>query len=71
MYGRGYARRTEALVDELDLSERVHWTDFVPQSEVSANLMAADLCVLPYRDGISFRRGSLLACLAGHIVPEK
>lgn len=59
-----YARRMEALIEELGLSQRVHWTDFVPESEVSASLMAVDLCVLPYRDGISFRRGSLLACLA-------
>jgi len=59
-----YAQRMEALIGELGLSQRVHWTGFTPQSEVSANLMAADLCVLPYRDGISFRRGSLLACLA-------
>jgi glycosyltransferase involved in cell wall biosynthesis len=59
-----YARRVDALIDELGLGERIHWTGFVPQTEVSANLMAVDLCVLPYRDGISFRRGSLLACLA-------
>jgi len=59
-----YAQRMEALIDQLGLSERVHWTDFIPQSDVSASLMAVDLCVLPYRDGISFRRGSLLACLA-------
>ena len=59
-----YAQRMEALIGELGLGERVHSTDFVPQSEVSAHLMATDLCVLPYRDGISFRRGSLLACLA-------
>jgi glycosyltransferase involved in cell wall biosynthesis len=63
-----YAQRMEALIDELGLSERIHWTDFVPRFEVSANLMASDLCVLPYRDGISFRRGSLLACLA-HACP--
>ena len=59
-----YAQRIEALIDELGLSDRVHWTGFTPQSEVSANLMATDLCVLPYREGISFRRGSLMACLA-------
>jgi glycosyltransferase involved in cell wall biosynthesis len=61
---RAYAQAMEALIGDLGLSERIHWTDFVPQFEVSANLMASDLCVLPYRDGISFRRGSLLACLA-------
>jgi len=59
-----YAQRMETLIEELGLSAQVHWTGFTPQSEVSAHLMAADLCVLPYRDGISFRRGSLMACLA-------
>jgi len=59
-----YATHIEALIEELDLGGRVHWTDFVPQLEVSASLMAVDLCVLPYRDGASFRRGTLMACLA-------
>ena len=27
-------------------------------------LLAADVCVLPYRDGVSFRRGSFMAALA-------
>jgi glycosyltransferase involved in cell wall biosynthesis len=59
-----YARGIDVLIGELGLGNRVHWTGFVPEAEVSANLLAADLCVLPYRDGISFRRGSLMACVA-------
>jgi len=58
-----YARRVEALIDELDLSERVMWTGYTPREEVSANLLASDICVLPYRDGASFRRGSFMAAL--------
>jgi glycosyltransferase involved in cell wall biosynthesis len=36
----------------------------VPAEEVSASLEAVDVCVLPYRDGVSLRHGSLHACLA-------
>ncbi len=32
--------------------------------EVSANLLAADCAVLPYREGASLRHGSLMAALA-------
>jgi glycosyltransferase involved in cell wall biosynthesis len=47
-----------------DLEGRVVWTGHVSQAEVSAAFAAADICVLPYRDGVSFRRGSLMAALA-------
>ena len=58
-----YAQWVEALINELGLSERVMWTGYTPQEEVSANLLASDICVLPYRDGASFRRGSFMAAL--------
>jgi glycosyltransferase involved in cell wall biosynthesis len=60
---RAYADRVERLIADLGLEERVHWTGYVPPEQVSASLYATDVCVLPYRDGVSFRRGSLLACL--------
>ena len=59
-----YLRRMEALVGELGLQESVAWTDYVEGSEVSASFWASDICVLPYRDGVSFRRGTLMAALA-------
>jgi glycosyltransferase involved in cell wall biosynthesis len=58
-----YAHWVEALIDELGLSRRVMWTGYTPPEEVSANLLASDICVLPYRDGASFRRGSFMAAL--------
>jgi glycosyltransferase involved in cell wall biosynthesis len=61
---RAYAERVERLIADLGLEERVHRTGYVSSEEVSAALLATDLCVLPFRDGVSFRRGSLLACLA-------
>lgn len=54
----------EQLIAELGLGTRVHWTGFLPEQGVSDYLRAADLMVLPYRDGASFRRGSLMAVLA-------
>lgn len=46
------------------LDARVHWTGFLPAERVSAHLAAADLMVMPYRDGVSLRRGTLMAVLA-------
>jgi glycosyltransferase involved in cell wall biosynthesis len=61
---RAYADRVEALIAELGLADRVRWTGYMPTEDVSAALLSADIVVLPYRDGISFRRGSLHAALA-------
>jgi glycosyltransferase involved in cell wall biosynthesis len=57
-----YARRMEVLERESGLG--ILWTGYLDDEEVSANLLASDICVLPYRDGVSLRRGSLMAALA-------
>ncbi|MGE5139642.1 MAG: glycosyltransferase family 4 protein, partial [Rudaea sp.] len=59
-----YLARVKALIAELGLVPRVTWTDHIPEEEVSAALVSSDICVLPYRDGASFRRGTLMAALA-------
>ena len=61
---RAYAERVESLIADLGLESRVHWTGYTLPAQVSAGLLATDACVLPYRDGVSFRRGTLHACLA-------
>ncbi len=61
---QAYAEQIRALIQDLDLEHRVRWTGFVPDRYVSGYLLTVDLCVLPYVDGVSFRRGSLMACLA-------
>ena len=52
-----------ALAASLDLQPRLIATGYLPPEAVSAHLLACDLLALPYRDGASFRRGSLLAAL--------
>jgi glycosyltransferase involved in cell wall biosynthesis len=61
---KAYADRVEALMADLGVADRVRWTGYVPTEHVSAALLSADVVILPYRDGISFRRGSLHAALA-------
>jgi glycosyltransferase involved in cell wall biosynthesis len=59
-----FLRGLRAQIDALGLGERVHWTGFLSPTRVSAHLAAADLMVMPYRDGVSLRRGTLMAVLA-------
>lgn len=59
-----YLARVQSLISDLQLADRVLWTDYTPPEIVTANFYAADLCVLPYRDGASYRRGTLMAALA-------
>ena len=51
-------------IDRLGLGSAVIRTGRLPATAVSAHLLALDVCVLPFRDGASFRRGSLIAALA-------
>jgi glycosyltransferase involved in cell wall biosynthesis len=59
-----FARNVEQLMQERGVMHLVRWTGFLPPEEVSAWLLSADVAILPYRDGVSFRRGSFMAMLA-------
>jgi glycosyltransferase involved in cell wall biosynthesis len=52
------------MVANLDLEDRVHWSGFLADDEASAFLQTAEIMVMPYRDGVSLRRGTLMAALA-------
>jgi glycosyltransferase involved in cell wall biosynthesis len=60
---RAYAERVRSLVQTRGLEELVNWTGFTSPEEVSASLLAADVVVMPYRDGVSFRRTTFIAAL--------
>ncbi len=53
----------ERQLQRLDLGQRIIRTGYLPPESVSAWLHASDVVALPYRDGWSYRRGSLLAAL--------
>jgi glycosyltransferase involved in cell wall biosynthesis len=59
-----YAATLRAQIAALGLEPQVIATGHAPDAEVSAHLLAADCAALPFRDGASFRRGSLLAAIA-------
>jgi glycosyltransferase involved in cell wall biosynthesis len=60
---RAYLEQVRALVRLHHLEDRVLWTGHVEAEEVSAALMAADVVVMPYRDGVSLRRTTFIAAL--------
>jgi glycosyltransferase involved in cell wall biosynthesis len=59
-----YANHLNQLIDEFGLRELVFSTGFLNDTEVSSALRACECLALPYRDGVSFRRGTLMAALA-------
>lgn len=65
---RAYAAEIRRRIAADDLARRVIITGHCPEADVSAHLLAADVAALPFADGASFRRGSLLAVLT-HGIP--
>jgi glycosyltransferase involved in cell wall biosynthesis len=58
-----YASRLEERIRQHELTDLVTWTGFLPDNEVAACFKAVDLMVLPFTDGASLRRSSLIAAI--------
>ncbi len=56
--------RVLAQINRLELQDRTCWTGEQPVGELSKYLQACDAIALPYADGASFRRTTLVAALA-------
>ena len=63
-----YAAEVRSYIAAHGLGERVQMTGSCAEDVVSGWLLGADMVALPFHDGASYRRGSLLAALA-HGVP--
>lgn len=63
-----YRLTLEALADRLGVASAIIWSGRRTNEEVSRILQVSDLFVVPYDDGVSIRRGSLIAGLA-HSLP--
>lgn len=59
-----YWQEVQALIHKLGLERRVRWTGNLPDADVAAALNASDVLLMPYTDGASLRRGTLMAGLA-------
>jgi glycosyltransferase involved in cell wall biosynthesis len=58
-----YVAELDALIATLGLSSAVHWTGYADDTAVSAWLQSVDCLALPFLDGASTRRGSLMAAI--------
>lgn len=58
------AARVRAAITAADLDRRTAWSGPISLDDLSRLLQACDLVALPYRDGASFRRTTLIAALA-------
>jgi len=58
-----YSCMLRRKIVEAGLLDKVHITGFVTRRQVSEFLLASDICVLPFPDGLSVRRGSFFAAV--------
>ena len=58
-----YRQQLDEQIRKRALQECIHWTGFMSDDEVAACLNAMDLITLPFLDGASYRRSTLIAAI--------
>lgn len=58
-----YRESLEERIRDKGLDDVVYWTGYLPEAQVAACLQEVDVVTLPYLDGASYRRGSLMAAI--------
>lgn len=58
-----YLNSLEARIERLGLADAIDWTGYLTDREAAACFGAIDLMALPFTDGASYRRSSLIAAI--------
>ncbi|MCY3834339.1 MAG: glycosyltransferase family 4 protein [Chloroflexi bacterium] len=58
-----YLQRLKQRIRQQGLTDLVTWTGYLTEQEAAACFQAVDLMALPFTDGASFRRSSLIAAI--------
>lgn len=58
-----YLSALEARIERLGLADAIDWTGYLTDREAAACFQAVDLMALPFTDGASYRRSSLIAAI--------
>lgn len=60
---RDFAAQVDERIAALNLAEHVVWTGYLDDDALGAALLACDVIALPFLDGASYRRGTLMAAI--------